>query len=82
MATKDEIRFIQNSLYLVLEKDVADDVNKRIGRLLRQSFLDGARAQRQADVDACDESMNQWYNETAEFLKHRPLVMTEEEVNG
>lgn len=74
MTQKEEIKFIKNSLYLVLEKDVADDINKRIGKLLKQSFLDGAKAQREADVEACDESMNQWYNKTAIFLEKRPLI--------
>jgi len=78
--TDKEIKFIKNTLYLVLDKDVADDVNAKIGKMLKQSFLDGAREQRKADVEACEESMNQWYFETAQFLEKRELVMTEEEV--
>lgn len=80
MTTEQEIKFIKNSLYLVLNKDVADDISKRIGRLLKQSYLEGAEAQRESDLEACEESMNQWYNETATLLRNRPLVISKQEI--
>lgn len=73
----NEIKKLHTSLYLILPEDVAEDISNRFGELLKTSYLQGAKAQRDVDVEACDESMNQWYNETAEFLRKRPLIKTD-----
>lgn len=75
--TSNEIKTFYDSLYIALPKDVADDVAKKFGQLLEQSFEDGAKAQREADVEACEESMVQWHYHTAEFLKNRELEKVE-----
>lgn len=64
MTNKDKIRKVKNSLYLVVNEDVADDMCQDIGELLKLSYEQGARDQRNEDFQfisgyfSIDSAMN------------------------
>lgn len=75
MTNKDKIRKVKNSLYLVVSAGVADDVCEDIGELLKISYEEGARDQRNEDFQFISGYFS--IDSAMDALEEEPLIKAE-----